>query len=984
MNDILRVNDIEFLVPLQCYGYNLGGIFSLSLGNMGDVACLNQTWSIVDTLSPTQEHFLKKYLLQHRLFKELDFFYQPGCCKGFGYPFSESKGKEEEIGHSDYPLFKYFFYTFVETFPLVSKLDRETQDFFWQDVLMPFIESFNSKGISETKERAEDASKRKQVNSKVVSSLLLFYNSMLITNNDIAYFKEPHLQSYETSFFSKLLKKPEELGSVSLLDDYGSLDNIEKKTFINDVSLNVVAVKYTTDEITTEEESKSSLFGKVSGFFVPRRTTLLVPGKKARKHFFVIQGIRRTKREESGFKYKRTFIARSYSDFREFHDQLKSRFPGLAATELPKLPPKIKHDDGVDLDYVSDDDEQDLTSHSSQQNPSIRNSHKSNKVKKQFDRERLRLALRGYIVNLSKLSEIVKSETYLKFFFDSDLTYDSLSVDELRDHQVRVGHEKCLMETQIEFQRKTATTLGELSLQVDQIKNELIKSPHYLSEIFDQMGNVSSSKEIPDTLKIFVEWCKLQVCATLYQVFLGVDNSSEWLSKCKKFHALFPYFLVYQILKFTNPTKIVSSIIRLLLAEIPSFSPQWFGDKFFNSTKDARTSSRNLLSYICIVLLDEDLNDYKKEIKLIKGKLLEHQEINIFVERIESYVDAKDDSLFQLLEEESLVTKKDFFLCVLSSDKIEPPLLDSDKQAYDEIKRSYESETSAHDNTYVHLKEYWHLLLRKRDKDLIKQLWKEPELTYLIKKSLELFYQPLVQLLARFDIHIFFKDFEKFMDDLMKELERLDNGDIYFSTPMEIHDVFKSVINRHEESFWLFFHKLYSNDKEKIFLHLVEWIELFLRTFQMKFKDPLKVSLDLNLLQVEITNKDLLIAQLNGKIEKTLHKRQLLKHYTELKSRKNQPKSQQEHVDASWKELNEGIFNDIHGTQFGLNDDDVIEYNFYQVMADSRESENLDVHDKEVFAKLLSLEREINEADTSEIDKLDPSFTVLLQRALSR
>lgn len=955
------------------------------LAKMEDVAHLKQPQSVIDSLSPIQEHFLKKYLLQHRLFEELDFFSQPGCCKGFGYPFSESKGKEAEIECSDYPLFKYFFYTFVETFPLVSKLDRRIQDYFWQKVLMPFIESFNSKGISEAKERADDVSKRKQVNSKVVSSLLLFYNSMLITNNDISYFKEPHLHSYETSFFSKLLKKPAELGSVSLLDDYGNLDDLKRKTFINDVSLNVVAVKYTTDELATQEESKSTLFGRVSGFFVPRSTARFVPGKKARKHLFVIQGIKRSKHEENGFEYKATFIARSYSEFREFHNQLKSRFPGLAATDLPKLPPKIKHDDGVDVDYGSDDDENELTtSQFSQYNSSLRNSHKSNKTNKQFDRERLRLALRGYITNLSKIPEVVKSETYLNFFFDSDLTYDSLSPDELRDHEIRISHEKCLMETQIEFQRKTATTLGELSAQVDQIKNELIKSPHYLSEVFDQMGNVSSSEEIPDTLRIFVEWSKLQICATLYQVFLGVDNSSEWLAKCKKFHALFPYFIVSQILKFTNPTKVVSSIIKLLLAEIPSFSPQWFGDKFFNSTKDSRTSSRNLLSYICIVLLDEDLNDYKKEIKLIKEKFLENKKIHIFVERIEAYVDAKDNSLLRLLVEESLNTKKDFFLCVLSSDKIKPSLADADKLVYKEMETCYDSENPAHEDAFVHLKEYWHLLLRKRDKDLMKQLWKEPELTYLIKKSLEFFYQPLVQLFARCDIHLFFKDFEKFMDDLIKELERLDNGDIYFSTPIEIHDAFKSVINKHLESFWLFFNKLYSNDKEKIFLHLVEWIELFLRSFQMKFKDPLKVTLDLNLLQIENTNKDLLIAQLNFKIEKTLYKRQLLKHYTELKSRNSQPKSQQEHVDASWKKLNEGIFNDIHGTQFGLNDDDVIQYNFYQVMADSRESENLDVHEKKVFAKLLALEREINEADTSELDKLDPSFTGLLQRALSR
>ena len=39
----------------------------------------------------------------------------------------------------------------------------------------------------------------------------------------------------------------------------------------------------------------------------------------------------------------------------------------------------------------------------------------------------------------------------------------------------------------------------------------------------------------------------------------------------KKFHRIFPHNIVYGILKYTNPMKIISRIVDLLLVNIPSF-----------------------------------------------------------------------------------------------------------------------------------------------------------------------------------------------------------------------------------------------------------------------------------------------------------------------------------------------------------------------------------------------------------------------------
>lgn len=60
---------------------------------------------IINELNPTQEHFLKKYLLENRLTHELHLLSQPNCCQLFGPPFKYTPDQMEEY---QFPLLRFF------------------------------------------------------------------------------------------------------------------------------------------------------------------------------------------------------------------------------------------------------------------------------------------------------------------------------------------------------------------------------------------------------------------------------------------------------------------------------------------------------------------------------------------------------------------------------------------------------------------------------------------------------------------------------------------------------------------------------------------------------------------------------------------------------------------------------------------------------------------------------------------------------------
>lgn len=769
------------------------------------------------------------------------------------------------------PLLSFFFHEYISTFPFITNNTEQQQQQFWQDVFQ-FVENFNSKNFSTSNER-NGLTKRSQANRKLLGGLLVFYNSVLITGNEMAYLTEPHLKASDTAKLDKFDFQKKKNITVVGMDQY------DRMKFVNGLYINIVALR--------------RVEGEQSWFFT------------ASHHYdFIIQVVRR---EDS----TTSFICKSHHQLGQLEHDLKKELPGVMLTLQTKLPHKPKDNE--------------------------------NKI------ETNRMATRSWLRQLAEKMEVAESPVFEEFL-STDIT--KLTHEDEADYKHRINHEMDILKTQIEFHDQTAKVMQDLTHNFEHFKQSITTQDDAVMSLFKEIGSLKSIKAASPLLKTFNDWCKLQLAAIVYQTFLGQDDSYAILKKTKKFHRLFPYSLIYAILRFTNPMKMVSRIIDLLFVNIPRL-PTW-NRQLAEDSKN--TGARNLFSLILIMLLNEDLNGFGKELYTLKEKLTGYE---LYMERIDKYVNLPNEEMEKIRQEpgENLV------LTTLSTSLISPPA----DVRLNAIVASFKGEEDT--TLYLNLRQYWLLQIRTRDKLLFKELWRQPELINLIKSTVDYFYTPLIKVFAKAKVHIAFSALEGLNNDMLKTLSSIQRSDHLNST--EIYQRIKTVLDNHEEVIWNFIRDVYVNDDEKIFYKLILWIERFLNLVRLKFENQQAVMLD-----IEIENvTPLLKQQLHAKINATLAKRKLFKDYLEAKN------SQRDELEKDWEKMNEGLLGDTTADDFGVKSEDIQDINNVALEENILESNQTNL-EKELLARLNAID--IN-SDTSELDKIDISQEVktTLQRIRS-
>lgn len=846
----------------------------------------------VNDLTPTQEHFLKKFLVEEQLKDELHFLSQPKCLEYLGAPFHSSEGRDKV----QLPLLRYFFSNFVATFPLITNNLDEDQVSFWRDTVQPFVESFNEKHISDAVERKDLVTKRHQVNVRLLGALLLFYNSMISLKRELQYLREDHLKPSDKGKLDKLSKGPAKV-KVALDSFQHDGTDLAGMVYVNDYNLNIVAVD------VVQQAQQRLWYNPLGG-----GVTL---------HFkFVMQVTRRTK-DGDAYKYATHYISRSYLEFKDLERALSKKYPGLMTTEVTRIPHKMKNDDGMPSGTSEATSEKTAALNATSTDSDAQDEKApGDEGRRRYYREKLRLALRGYLSSLVAKPEIAHCLVLERFVDDGQRNFHALSPAQEIDRQQREELERHRVDTQQEFQHKVAGVVHALTQDFERFKAQLVEHPHQLSDIFAELGSTKLVAELSPLLRTFFEWCKLEVAATLYQVFLTQDNLADWLRKCRKFHRMFPYNVCYGILKYTNPVRVMSRLVDLLLADIP-----------FKNT--------SLLLMTFVMLLDEDLNDYSTErAKHLDEPPLSDPAYAVFVDRIGAYV-AADSAVRESLRNDAAVHGTDLLLGILRLDALAPPLGPEHAEALARVEASHRAyATLAHHRQvhstelYVALRQLWQLEMHARDKELLKQLWREPELTRLLKRVLTLFYQPLMSVMKKCGIHEVFRDWQHFVDDLMAELTRLDEGAMYYTSSVEMFDRFKLLLDKHENSLWRFMHNLYTKDDQQLFMKLVRWLELFLVALRAKYAVPSPVELDVAGLRPDLpVNARALVAELDGRIGAILSKRRLIRDYLQ-RAGAPQAAAAQNKVDDEWERLNLFALDPL---ELGLATDDLDEYNLAHV-----------------------------------------------------
>lgn len=118
---------------------------------------------------------------------------------------------------------------------------------------------------------------------------------------------------------------------------------------------------------------------------------------------------------------------------------------------------------------------------------------------------------------------------------------------------------------------------------------------------------------------------------------------------------------------------------------------------------------------------------------------------------------------------------------------------------------------------------YMKLLRRCRDKEQLVELIFEGTTSEMLKDIVTIFYSPLMQVYKAANISESLVDLQKFIDDLIRTVERAD--EIAVRDPQKIVQTFVDLVERHEGAFYHFVHQVHSKGAG-LFDGLMHWIEL--------------------------------------------------------------------------------------------------------------------------------------------------------------
>ncbi|CDK26623.1 unnamed protein product [Kuraishia capsulata CBS 1993] len=840
-------------------------------------------------LTPDQEHYLKKELLNIQLHREFNkispTYHDITGLRRFGPPFWPFDPKKPPANKDDaikasadlvdyydaqFPMLRHFFTEFVMTFPFIEHYTRAHGDGLWVDKFQKFFEIWKSKQISNSNDRGE-LSKRKLVLQKFISFMLMLYNSSLVTLGDDIYFnKDATRNSYRK--LGKVMPLELDLKEVLRQEDH----------FINGLAVNVCGVSQ------GREETKIK---KITGFW-SRSTT----PKMSTFYQFIIQ-IKSNKSHDETF-----YVRRRYSDFVKFDHQLGRQFPGQ---DLPVLPSKLKISTEIEVAGVDDNDFQ-LSDNDSEiipdqsleeilglekkaaesvkmEGPEISTGQSSTTESfrevsvTKLPREKLRVALRGYISQLLRVSAVRNSPLFVEFV--SAEKFSLPTEEELMDIEQRQKLDDLIVIQQVKFQQETVRFIGELQLTMNSLKDKVLNGSENTSiedldtgsgliAVFREIGTADTIDKLSPYLRAFIDVAKIEVASTIYEILIANDNSMANLHIFKRLHMFFPYRFVATILRFTNPMQIAKKLIDLFTLQSPL--TLGFG------------SGMSLLQMMFTGILNDDLKKLEKEIDLItekvssydkKGKPLKlgTNSYALIIEKINEYLSAKDEIVIDIKEtcrEHNL----DLPLGILMNNngletKINQNVLIAVVESYKSwvvFVRLNESHTDYDDNTdsavfdklsksadlYVNIKAYFKSCLRKRDKDGMRELWEEPELVRLVKELISIFFEPLIKIFTKAQLYLYIPIVREFNSELIKLIDNYHND--YNSLMGKGNNVvmqFMSLLTKYQDHLYRFIHHLYisdlANPDGQVFQGLIEWFNKFvlLLNFVKKQKPELKMDL---------------------------------------------------------------------------------------------------------------------------------------------
>ncbi|KAJ4478105.1 hypothetical protein J3R30DRAFT_2860798 [Lentinula aciculospora] len=518
------------------------------------------------------------------------------------------------------------------------------------------------------------------------------------------------------------------------------------------------------------------------------------------------------------------FVSRRYGDFRTLANELRKAHPqedvspppakdrtvvnAPSSTSPMNIAFSLNPSPSWDGDYPD--------ASQSYQNP---NSNPS-----RLAREKNRLTLRAYIHSLLS-SPTIASSPVLKSFLLSGPT--TLSKEELEDAQWREEADRMREEGRKKFAREIASRVENLRGAVKDMKGDIMGQDG-LTHVFSIIKETQNVRDLPPNFRAVLEWARISLASTVFQQLVASDNSSQTFASLKRLHGLMPYFMMKAALKISNPIGMIRSMLDLFLAQ--PFGGKSLAQRMFTGS------------------LFEEVKELEDEIEAVRSKV----DDPVMCEKIKRFVEAPTE-IQDAFKADAALENQNILTIVLRSGE-EPVLSRAQLHRVAKASRAHamylkhretlddsDDDDGPQDDDawlYEDLKVLGHLCSRLKDREQLIALVFEGFTSELLKDIITIFYSPLAQVYRAASIADSIGDLQNFVTDLIKTVEQCE--DLTQEDPSRTVQAFVDLIQRHEQSFYSFVHKVHSKG-EGLFDSLMRWIELFLTFMREGLGQPISL-----------------------------------------------------------------------------------------------------------------------------------------------
>ncbi|CAK5275609.1 unnamed protein product [Mycena citricolor] len=756
-------------------------------------------------LTPLRAHYLKKSLIQLEFERELDEITSPtpshvSALSYLGPPFSPPPKNSPML---DLPFLRYIFRQFVLTFPFMASAPKD----FYSDKLQPFTNSVMERNLSPTSvfdqgEEGSEAALRSRLLAKAQRNLSLFFSAAtkLTDKEEVVRLTQSDLERLEAAAKRRQAR------------------NLEAAKDIFEV--NIVSVRTVVDK------------GRV----------------RSRVHEEFIIRTRRSNLSD-------VFVSRRYGDFKTLAEELRKAHP----SEEIRSPP-VKDRTTVTAPPSATSPLSPAPSFASQQSWDDYPSGSQVQQNSRLAREKNRLTLRAYLHSLLA-SPVIASSPVLRSFLLSGPT--ALSREEIEDGFRREEADRVRDEGRKQFAKEIANRVDGLRAAVKSVKGDimgkgvpllsvigdpaLIMPQDGLTRIFALVKVTPNVRDLPDNYKAVLEWARMSsvssssevsanrdgfsLASTVFHHFVASDTASESFASLKRIHGLMPYLLLKTALRISNPIAMIrtQAVMDLFLA-------QPFG-------------GRSLLQRMFTGSLTEEVHALEEEIEAVKEKI----DDPMICEKMRQFVYAPRE-IQDLLKADAAAEQMSVITVVLRA--ADAPFLSRAQmsrvarahRAHAAYMKQRESLNDSDDDDgpqdedgwlFEDLKVLADLYSRLRDREQLIELLFEARIYVRAPQGHHHdFYAPLAQVYRAASIADSIGDLQSFINDLIKTVERTE--DLAQEDPKRTVQAFIALIERHEQSFYHFVHKVHSKG-EGLFSSLMRWIELYLTVVREGLGDPLSL-----------------------------------------------------------------------------------------------------------------------------------------------